>query len=124
MRYEGSFNFLTLQEDFPEKIKIDENTTMTIKDKQIIFNEFDRETDALSNISNVFDKGFTVGVKVIASTRHFEKTEKGFSVTENPVQYGNYAVLRHDCTMMDVMEAISNLVVDIRKEIVGEPEKA
>jgi hypothetical protein len=122
MNYDAVIKSVSLQEDFPEKIKVDDDTTLIIEDKKIIINEFDREKDPLSSLT--FDKGFTVGLKVTVSTRHCEKSEKGFSVTTKPEMYGEFMYLKHDATLKDVMTAIDELVRSTRNQIVGKPSEA
>lgn len=122
MNYEGILKSVSLREEFPEKITVDDDTTMIIGDKRLIITEFDRAKDPLCSLA--FEKGFTVGLKVLVTTRRIERNESQIIVRETPESYGEYAVLTPNATLMDVLEIIDNLVCSIRNQIVGEPSKA
>lgn len=122
IRFNAVISAISLKEEIPEKIKLDDDNTFVVKEAKVILNEFDRSVDPLAPIGK--DKGFTVGLKLTGERRHFEEKSDGICAVEvKPEQIGNYAVLSHDASLKDVMDAIGGLIHGIGN-CVGEPTKA
>lgn len=122
-KYDAIIQSYSLRETFPEKVKIDDATTLLFRDAKIIFTEFDRSIDPM--VVTPCDNGFYVGVKVTTSVRKFAQEGEGkYSVTEKPEQYGEFARLSETATLKDVVEVINELAIKIRDQIVGEPSEA
>lgn len=122
MRFNAVISGISVTEEIPEKIKLDDNNTLVVKGATVILNEFDRSVDPLS--LPTMDKGFTVGLKLTGERRHFEEKSDGRCAVEvNPDQIGNYEVLSPDASLKDVMNAINRLIHNIGKSV-GEPTKA
>ena len=70
---------------------------------------------------------FTVGVKMTASKRVFERTENGFTVKETPELFGEYYCLTLDSSMQDMKDAVDCCIkacIEGIKKQYGQPTEA
>lgn len=113
MRYEAVINSYAFEE-IPEKIKLEENTSLVVKDAKIIINTFDRNKDPICPAVD-FDKGFTVGLKLDGERRVYKDEGGGtHSITREPDIYGEYVVLKDDAKINDVIEAVNGIIHNIK----------
>ena len=94
-----------------------------ITDKKLIIRRLDKE-----DFLNLSGADFTVGVKMTAIKRVFEKkSDKEFEVRAIPEMFGNYVQLTEDASMKDMHEAIEHCInvciAEIRKQF-GQPDEA
>ena len=93
-----------VRDEIPKTIKVDDNTSLSVKDTTVVITEFDRKETPF--ITSEYEKGFTVGVKVLVERRRFAEN----SVSVEKDQLGEFVCLPVDASIKDVMNAINDLV--------------
>ena len=122
MRYSAVILSDMLREEIPEKIKVDENTTLVIKETTVIINEIDRNVVPIHPVN--FEKGFSVGLKALVERRRFEDIGDGrHSVVVEKDIIGDYIYLSYDAPIKDIMETVDVLVRKLFNTV-GEPTEA
>ena len=93
-----------VREEIPKTIKVDDNTSLSVKDTTVVVTEFDRKETPF--ITSEYEKGFSVGVKVLVERRQYAKN--AVSVVKDHI--GDFVYLPEDASIRDVMNAINDLV--------------
>ena len=122
MRYSAVILSDMLREEIPEKIKVDDNTTLVIKETTVIIKEIDKNVCPIYSVN--FEKGFSVGLKAIVERRRFEDNGDGrHSVNVEKDTIGNFTYISYDAPVEEIMNTIDDLVRKLFKTV-GEPSEA
>ena len=122
MRYSAVILSDMLREEIPETIKVDENTTLVIKETTVIINEIDKNVCPIHPVN--FEKCFSVGLKALVERRRYKDYGDGrHSLDVEKDIIGDFAYITYDAPIKEIMDTIDALVRKLFNTV-GEPTEA